>query len=315
MIVPKSTESAPGLRIFSGCLILICEVCFAMAGIRIPNVRSLTYKVPGDINLGIILPIHYCQTCGDINYNMFQASEAVMQAVRKINNNPDLLPNITLGVRLFDDRLDSTHSLARVLQLLPERYTGDFDGEPSDIVGIFGGITSDGCLVMVIISIVTSVLMPPAVIQQMHVPTERYVELLCHLPVKALVIPIGYNLILVLISAFYGFKTRKLPNNFNESRYIFFCVCSTIFLWIAFIPTYFAAFHATHKNILLALSLLLNSTMILLCIFITRIYALFYVEEEKMHFSISSTKHDRTASERDTVAFRQCSIAEERTPL
>jgi hypothetical protein len=120
-----------------------------MAGLRIPNVQSLTYKVPGDINLGIILPIHYCLTCGDIQYNMFQASEAVMQAVREVNNNPHLLPNISLGVTLFDDRLDSTHSLARVLQLLPERYTGDFKADQSDIVGIFGGITSDGCLVMV----------------------------------------------------------------------------------------------------------------------------------------------------------------------
>ena len=134
--------------------------------------------------------------------------------------------------------------------------------------------------------------MSPTVQLHMPVPTERHVERTCALPVEALVLPVSYNLVLILIAAIYGYKTRKLPNNFNESGYIFSCVCSTLFLWVAFLPTYFAAFHATHKSMLLILSLLLNSSVILVLIFVTRIYALYYVEEDKLHFSMHSLKNN-----------------------
>ena len=51
------------------------------------------------------------------------------------------------------------------------------------------------------------------------VPTDRHVELYCDLPLYAFLAPLGYNLILILLCAIYGFLTRKLPDNFKESWY------------------------------------------------------------------------------------------------
>ena len=125
-----------------------------------------------------------------------------------------------------------------------------------------------------------AVISTPRAFIQMPVPTERYVELLCDLPLYNLVVPLSYNLLLLLLCAIFGFLTRKLPDNFNESWYIFISVTTTLFVWIAFLPTYFVSFYAYHKAALLALALILNSAVTALCLFAPKLYALFYVDEK-----------------------------------
>ncbi|XP_074640212.1 metabotropic glutamate receptor 3-like [Tubulanus polymorphus] len=148
--------------------------------------------------------------------------------------------------------------------------------------------------VQLLISTVTAIYLPPTPKRYMPVETRPYVELLCDLPVKALVIPLSYNLVLIFVSAIYGYLTRMLPENFNESRYIFLSVCATLFLWIAFLPTYFSASTAIHKSMLLALSLILNSVVIILCIFISRVYALLVLDSTDLtYFTAGSTMNSR----------------------
>nr|KAG5713090.1 hypothetical protein BaRGS_021884 [Batillaria attramentaria] len=69
--------------------------------------------------------------------------------------------------------------------------------------------------------------------------------------------------------------TRRLPDNYNESRYIAFCVDTTLLVWLTFVPAYFLATLAAHKVLVLALALLLNSSVHLSCLFIPRLYALY----------------------------------------
>ena len=131
-------------------------------------------------------------------------------------------------------------------------------------------------------SAVTILMFPPNVDLRMPVASEKYVEMLCDLPVSGLIPPLAYNMLLILCCCFYAFKARALPDNFNESRYIFLSVCTTVFLWFAFIPTYFTAFYATQKTLLLACILLLNPTVMLLCLYIPKLYAIYMLDEEQM---------------------------------
>ena len=136
----------------------------------------------------------------------------------------------------------------------------------------------------IILVVVTSAAWPPEPMTKMPIQLKPYVELFCTLPKESLLIPLSINLILVPLCTFFGFKTRKLPENFNESKCIFLCVCSTLFLFTAFLPTYFAAFYAYHKSVLLSLCLVLNATVMLLCLFVPKMYALFYVDENDLIF-------------------------------
>ena len=141
----------------------------------------------------------------------------------------------------------------------------------------------------VLVSIITIILSPPDVELRMPVITEKYVEMLCALPISSLIPPLSYNMLLILCCSVYAFKARSLPANFNESKYIFLSVCTTIFLWLAFIPTFFTAFYADQKTLLLACILLLNSSVILLCLYIPKIYAIYLVDEDTMNLATTGT--------------------------
>ncbi len=66
---------------------------------------------------------------------------------------------------------------------------------------------------------VTGIISPPTARLRQQVATQKHVELFCDLPLEGLLAPISYNLALIVMCALYGFVTRKLPENFNESWY------------------------------------------------------------------------------------------------
>lgn len=71
-----------------------------------------------------------------------------------------------------------------------------------------------------------------------------------------LLISLLYNIFLILACTIYAFKTRKIPENFNETRLIGFTMYSTSILWLSFGPIYFA----TQNNFRASLSSPLSSS-------------------------------------------------------
>ncbi len=115
---------------------------------------------------------------------------------------------------------------------------------------------------------------PPDVSERMPAKLEHYTELVCAIPMKGFITSLSYNLLLILICTYYAFKTRTLPDNFNESRCITLCVYTTLIIWLAFLPTYFTTSRAYYQVILISCALLFNATVTLLCLYVPRIYAL-----------------------------------------
>ena len=118
----------------------------------------------------------------------------------------------------------------------------------------------------------------------MPVLIEPYVELTCVQDITSFSIPLSYNVIFITMCGFYGYITRKLPENFNESGFIFVSVSTTIFSWLVFLPTYFTVYSSKHKALILALCLLLNGFITVICLFAPKVYALFLVDEAKLNF-------------------------------
>lgn len=128
----------------------------------------------------------------------------------------------------------------------------------------------------------------PSFLQQ--VKTEKFVELRCEQAPTYFLMPICFNVVLILICAILGYLTRKLPENFNESWYIFVSVSTTLFAWSVFLPTYYTVFYAYQQQALLAFCLILNSLITIGCLFLPRVYAIMCVEEQAMDIMTMNTK-------------------------
>ncbi len=133
------------------------------------------------------------------------------------------------------------------------------------------------------------VFVPPNVMLNMPIINKKYVELSCSQATKGFMVPLSFNLVLLVCCAIHGFLIRKLPENFNESWYIFVSVLTTLFMWVVFLPTYFSTFYAYYQVAMLAFCLILNGFITLLTLYVPKIYAIYYVEEDNLKFGTITT--------------------------
>ena len=133
-------------------------------------------------------------------------------------------------------------------------------------------------------NIITVMMSPPSVQLRMPKESEPIVEEICVFPFRGFVASLCFNLLLITVCSFYAFKSRHLPDNFNESRYIALCVYTTLVIWTVFLPSYFVNNRAFHQMVLLSSATLLNGSVTLLCLYIPRIYAT-YKNEDSGKFS------------------------------
>ncbi|XP_066286232.1 metabotropic glutamate receptor 3-like [Branchiostoma lanceolatum] len=134
-------------------------------------------------------------------------------------------------------------------------------------------------LMQLLLTSVNLILTPTKV---MSVPTgsgdERGVQLACLTRdnnLHEVVASILYNLVIILLCAYYAFKTRSLPACYNESRFISFQVYTTVVLWVAFIAIYFSVSTPINRTICHAGVLMVNDTSALICFFGPKIYAVY----------------------------------------
>lgn len=83
------------------------------------------------------------------------------------------------------------------------------------------------------------VLEPPYVRPYHPFGKRDEIVLKCGLGDQWFMMSLVYNVLLIVICTMYAVKTRKIPENFNESKYIGFTMYTTCIIWLAFIPIYF----------------------------------------------------------------------------
>ena len=75
---------------------------------------------------------------------------------------------------------------------------------------------------------------------QNHYPDREQVILKCNKQDMSFLFAQLYNMLLITICTIYAVKTRKIPENFNESKFIGFTMYTTCIIWLAFVPIYFS---------------------------------------------------------------------------
>ncbi|CAN0226132.1 unnamed protein product [Lampetra planeri] len=133
--------------------------------------------------------------------------------------------------------------------------------------------------------VVALVLMePPEVIPDY--PSPREVQLICHTSNLAVVAPLGFNGLLIMSCTYYAFKTRNVPENFNEAKYIAFTMYTTCIVWMAFAPIYFGS---KYKVITMCFCVSLSSTVALGCMFLPKVYIILAKPERNVRSAFTTS--------------------------
>ena len=78
---------------------------------------------------------------------------------------------------------------------------------------------------------------PPGV--RYDYPDRGQVILKCRIKDSSFLVSLVYNMVLIVVCTLYAVKARKVPENFNETKFIAFTMYTTCIIWLAFVPIYF----------------------------------------------------------------------------
>ncbi|EDO31767.1 predicted protein, partial [Nematostella vectensis] len=110
---------------------------------------------------------------------------------------------------------------------------------------------------------------------------EKYNLLSCSNKEIAVITKLCYNVLLILLCTYYAFRTRKTPLNFNEAKFIGFCMYTTCVIWIAFLPLYFGA-GGGFEGLAVCFSAVFSATTILVFIFAPKVYIVIFKPEKNL---------------------------------
>ena len=129
--------------------------------------------------------------------------------------------------------------------------------------------------VQVLIMIVWMVVERPGV---KYVYTTTTGEVLCNQsPYSSFTVIVGYNCVLLSATMYFAFRTRNVPKNFNETKFINLTVYSLAMIWVVLLPTYFgtAGLGNLFWTTSLLLTIVLSASVVLGAIFMPRLVYLF----------------------------------------
>jgi membrane-bound metal-dependent hydrolase YbcI (DUF457 family) len=65
--------------------------------------------------------------------------------------------------------------------------------------------------------------------------------LVCDTSPRGVLAPLFFDFFLIALCTLYAVKTRNVPENFNEAKFIGFAMYTTCVIWVAFVPIYFGS--------------------------------------------------------------------------
>ncbi|XP_037071086.1 metabotropic glutamate receptor 2-like [Pollicipes pollicipes] len=179
------------------------------------------------------------------------------------------LLRIGLGLCLnicYSALLTKTNRISRIFNMGTKTIKRPSYTSPKSQLVICAGLVS----IQLIGIIVWLILEPPAT-KEVY-PSRTTVVITCGIGSLSQVVSLSYNMVLIVLCTWYAFKTRKIPENFNEAKYIGFTMYSTCIVWLAFVPIYVTTHEYKVQLASLCICVNISATVTLLCLFMPKLY-------------------------------------------
>ncbi|CAG9536692.1 unnamed protein product [Cercopithifilaria johnstoni] len=115
----------------------------------------------------------------------------------------------------------------------------------------------------------------------------RRMVLVCSTTTFAFLTPFFWNLFLISLCTLYAIKTRNLPENFNEAKFIGFTMYCTLVVWSAFIVLHLGT---TNKALTMSFSFSLSASIALMLLFFPKLYIIIFHPEKNIRANYTTTK-------------------------
>ncbi|XP_076043149.1 metabotropic glutamate receptor-like [Oratosquilla oratoria] len=127
-------------------------------------------------------------------------------------------------------------------------------------------------------------------------PTRDQVILKCCIKDSSFLLSLVYNMFLITTCTVYAVKTRKIPENFNESKFIGFTMYTTCIIWLAFVPIYFGTGNSFEVQITtLCVAISLSASVALTCLYSPKIYIIvFHPDKNVRKLTMNSATYKKT---------------------
>lgn len=107
---------------------------------------------------------------------------------------------------------------------------------------------------------------------------------------------VAYLIMWSLFCAYYAFKARNLPENFNEAKYIGFSMYILLLSWITYFPVQYTL-DGWYVTVVSCATILVSSYGFLICIFAPKIYVVLFHPERNTSEFVRSTIRQHKSSE------------------
>ena len=184
---------------------------------------------------------------------------------------------------VFSALLVKTNRIHRIFNRADHKIT-----TPIRFIGPVSQVSITCLLVLVQIVIVSIWLaVEPPKVEEVEL-NRKTLELMCsHNPSATLLVNVLYNIFLLLGSAYFGFRTRKVPENY-EAKFINVTMLTLCLVWIAFVPTFYISIvelGTVYNSFFLLLTIILSASTIMGCLLMPRVLIVIFQKVQEIHQS------------------------------
>ncbi|XP_053982545.1 metabotropic glutamate receptor isoform X1 [Hylaeus volcanicus] len=170
----------------------------------------------------------------------------------------------------------------------------------------------------IVLTLVWMIIEPPGT--RFYYPDRKQVILKCNIQDMSFLFSQLYNALLILVSTIYAVKTRKIPENFNESKFIGFTMYTTCIIWLAFVPIYFGTGNAHETQITtLCVAISLSASVTLVCLYSPKVYIIVFQPDKNIRRKVTMgdkfKKQGSSAGTSSITKYTGCELTSESMPL